>query len=237
MVNIAKKSGDARGEAMAFNAVTQAHMARWNASWEDAVANGMEPEYLSKEDPQEAIKAWTRARTLFRQVGDAKMELAVLKQVCEAYMGRNSFREATRMAEDALLLARKTKDKEEEAHGHLLCAQTYACAERFTPAIRSATTSKVLYQELGLADGREQAENYIEQLEQAQQEKEYYEQEQRQQRGGFGSGNRSNGRAGAGGGNPAGAGGKGRRDVGESDDRRPNALYNRKSFPWNPNQA
>ena len=64
---VAILSSSGKGEALAQLVVTQAHMARWNASWEDATANGMDPDMLSKEDPMEAVKSgtWAYCRPFF----------------------------------------------------------------------------------------------------------------------------------------------------------------------------
>merc|ERR1719158_114555 len=128
----------------------------------DGLGHHVNPAMLPRDDPKEALKA--------------------LLTAANAHLGKQEHREALRMADEALLLARKAKDKPAEASCQLLCGQMYAVQSRWAPAFRAVETSRVLFEEMGNDEGREAAENYHHVLREAAQEAGYYEERDRRNR-------------------------------------------------------
>merc|ERR1719436_1327568 len=110
------------------------------------------------------------------------MEMEMLHTAANAFLAKQDYRDALRMADEALLIARKSKDKQAEASCQLLCAQMYAVQGRWSPAFRAVDASRVLFEVLGNDEGRESAENYAGVLRDAAREAGYFEEQERRNR-------------------------------------------------------
>jgi len=180
--------------------------------------------YLPQEDPREAVTAATRARNLFRQQQDPR-EAEILHTLAQAQLARGNPREATRCAEEQLFLARKTKDRLQEANAQVLCAAMYCEQQRLAPAQRAAQAAKDIFLELGHDEGLQHCDWYLDWFRQMQ---EQLELEQRQQPRRFGE--------------RAVFDSSGRPLRGQERTRRSelgggaSQLYRRKAFPWTSHQ-
>jgi len=236
-------AGEKTAEAEALHLVAQAHMMRHQQAVE-GLASEADYARLPQEDPREAVQAATRARTLFRQAGEAAKEAEVLHTAAQAHLARGNHREATRCAEEQLFLARKAKDKLAEANAQLLCTAMYAEQDRLTPAMRAATAAKELFQELGHDEGLQNAEWYLEWFTQVAEERAAQQRAQQQRGRGYPNdwGVRAFGEAAS-----FDASGRPVREGRQAAQREARGvmggsggsgqIYNRKAFPWTAQQG
>ncbi|CAE8672141.1 unnamed protein product, partial [Polarella glacialis] len=237
-----RRLGDERSEAALQHLCAQAYMQRFADEEKSREARGMRQPSASQ-DPREAVRSALRARALFRQLGDATSELQVLDTLARAHLAKRDVREGLRTAEEALAMARKARDKVAEANSMLLCSSGQAEEGRLAQALRSAETAQSLFRALGHDDGLKESDRFIKALSEAARASGYREP------GGIVAGQR--GRSGVGAfsqdldqGQLSNKGsGKGSLLTGQRGNGRsqqhvdPSTLYNRRAFPWTPQQA
>merc|ERR1719413_348001 len=108
------------------------------------------------------------------------MEIEALRLSSNAHCNKGENRDALRLSEEAVMIARKTCDRNAEASLLLVSAQMFAMQYRWPPAFRAVEESRRIFEELGEEDSRQQADEYLAVLRNAARDSGYYqEQEQR----------------------------------------------------------
>lgn len=249
-------------EAVAQHLVAQAYLQRHHDEEKSRQQQGMNRAGTNSQDPAEAVRSALCARALFKERGNITGELEVMDTLARAYIRKGESREGLRVAEDYLAAAKKARDKPAEANALLVSASAMASCQQLNDALRVAELARAIYRDLGNAEGLTDAERFAGVVKEALQE---VAQHAAGTSNGYPSGaaSRGSGPVGAAGNSNAhgletrGAPRKlgfsmdaGRRDNGRPDDgslitgqRRqagpvdPTPLYNRKAFPWTPQQA
>eukprot|EP00440_Ansanella_granifera_P044688 gb/GFBE01048432.1/.p1 GENE.gb/GFBE01048432.1/~~gb/GFBE01048432.1/.p1 ORF type:complete len:1543 (+),score=385.84 gb/GFBE01048432.1/:1-4629(+) len=246
--------GDQQAEAKAQHLAAQAYMQRYHDDEASRRERGMARQHVSQ-DPKEAVRAALRARALFRQLGNVASELEVLETLSRALIAKPDLREGMKTAEEYMMLAKKSRDKLAEANANLILSSALANDQKIVQALRSAEVARTMFRDLGHADGTKECERFLNILNQAA--KEMGNQRMASGYGGSGGGQIAPGGWGALGGDRRGAVGRfGQRQ--EQNEKPPDhnsaslitgqrrgvragpetaTLYNRKAFPWTPQQA
>lgn len=232
-------------EAGALHLCAQAYLQRHHDDEKSRQQQGMSRNQISQ-DPGEAVRSALCARALFKERGNLTGELEVMDTLARAYIRKGESREGLRVAEDYLAAAKKARDKPAEANALLVSASALASCQQLHDALRSAEMSQAIYRDLGHAEGLGDAERFVGVVKEALQEVAHYQGRApgpgppqtavaprgatRPQKFGF-SMDRENGRPN----DPNSLITGQRRNTAEPVN--PTPLYNRKAFPWTPQQT
>jgi len=254
-----QKLEELQSEAVAQHLCAQAYLQRHHDDEKSRQQNGMDRTSYKSQDPAEAVRAAFQARSLFKQLGHITGELEVMDTLARAHIRKGEAKEGLRVAEDFLAVAKKARDKPAEANALLVSSSALASDGRLSEALRSADAARALYRDLGHAEGLQDSERFLGVVQEALKE---IGQRSGHGNGAYGNGAYGNGAYGNGAyGNGANAAARtnkfGYRPADErpappddnsgsllTGERRgvvpgvnPNPLYNRKAFPWTPQQA
>lgn len=240
-------------EAVAQHLVAQAYLQRHHDEEKGRQQQGMNRAPSNSQDPAEAVRSALCARALFKERGNITGELEVMDTLARAYIRKGESREGLRVAEDYLAAAKKARDKPAEANALLVSASAMASCQQLNDALRAAEMARAIYRDLGNAEGLTDAERFVGVVKEALQE---VARHAVGTSNGYPSGPGAAGNSNAHGLETRGAPRKlgfsmdaGRRDNRPDDgslitgQRRqagpvdPTPLYNRKAFPWTPQQA
>ncbi|CAE7947429.1 TTC28 [Symbiodinium sp. KB8] len=244
-----QKLEEPSSEAVAQHLCAQAYLQRHHDDERSRQQNGLgRTSYLSQ-DPAEAVRSAQRARALFKQLGNLTGELEVMDTLARAHIRKGEAKEGLRVAEDFLAAAKKARDKPAEANALLVSSSALASDGRLSEALRSAEAARSLYRDLGHAEGLQDSERFLGVVRDALKEIGH-------RVGSHGNGYSANSNVGAPQRGPSKFGFRPapaeepkeekspgslitgeRRGVANAQVVNPTPLYNRKAFPWTPQQA
>eukprot|EP00931_Biecheleriopsis_adriatica_P046664 TRINITY_DN26818_c0_g1_i1.p1 TRINITY_DN26818_c0_g1~~TRINITY_DN26818_c0_g1_i1.p1 ORF type:complete len:1547 (-),score=488.39 TRINITY_DN26818_c0_g1_i1:58-4698(-) len=166
-----QKLGDLQSEAAMQHLCAQAYMQRHHDEEASRRERGMmRQQQVPAQDTKEAIRVALRARTLYRQLGNVASELEVLETLSRALLAKPDIVEGLRTAEEYLALAKKARDKLAEANANLLCSSALANDQKIVQALRLAEVSRSMFRDLGHAEGIKESERFLGVLNQAAKE-------------------------------------------------------------------
>lgn len=239
-----QKLDEPASEAVAQHLCAQAYLQRHHDDERSRQQNGLgRTSYLSQ-DPAEAVRSAQRARALFKQLGNLTGELEVMDTLARAHIRKGEAKEGLRVAEDFLAAAKKARDKPAEANALLVSSSALASNGRLSEALRSAEAARSLYRDLGHAEGLQDSERFLGVVRDALKEIGH-------RAGSHGNGYSANNVAAPQRG-PSKLGFRAAEELPKDEksgslitgERRgvaqvvnPTPLYNRKAFPWTPQQA
>jgi len=157
-------------EAVAQHLCAQAYLQRHHDEEKGRHEQGMGRGNVASQDPAEAVRSALCARALFKERGNIIGELEVMDTLARAYIRKGESREGLRVAEDYLGAAKKARDKPAEANALLVSASALASCQQLNDALRSAEMARAIYRELGNTEGSTDAERFVGVVKEALQE-------------------------------------------------------------------